>query len=308
MSTAAQPIPAPAPVRTRRCEAWCDRPACYADGTEFPPNAHKPLYSWKVQHAMIVSDQIVIRAIQTLAYVQVPHGRVHQGASINGVAAATAKFTPDGRAMARQTVADSLKRMHERRIAVRFDIDSGAPRSSGRRGDAFPHSAILLPEYSWTLDQWFRDAEIATATGGGHRAFYTIGKGHRHCTPEEAKLWNVNADRARENPAAWPPGEGPEPEPAADPRPAPQPKPLPASVASSQPTAAKPRETHETREERRIEHLVEAFEIRHGRGPYDAAIRSDAQRRLLNAPPHLREIAHERWRVRREGQDGEGTG
>jgi hypothetical protein len=155
-----------------------------------PGNSPVPRYSWLVQHAMIASDAIIYRAIESLKPVDLPGGTRGQGrllhnASVTRIAQATAAFTHDKRAMPRRTVAHRLAVLHTRHIAVEWTAESGPRPKNSPSGT----SRRLVP-FAEILATWAEDPAIATiAAAPGKRAFYVRGKAKRFCTPAEVEAW-----------------------------------------------------------------------------------------------------------------------
>ena len=175
--------------RTRsRGDAWATRPA-YEH-----PNSPWPKYGWLVQHAMIASDRIIYRAMESLKPVTLPgqQGRLLVNASITRIAKATQAYTHDGMPMPRRTVAHRLAAMRAKRIFVEWSAEARAKNSP------VGLSWRLVP-FDRILEDWKNDAEIATPK---NRAFWFIGKSRHLMTPDEAAAWMLKADVAERNPAA----------------------------------------------------------------------------------------------------------
>jgi hypothetical protein len=168
-----------------RGDAWLQRPA------DVPRNAPTPKYGWLVQQAMIQSDGIIYRTMESLKPAILANGqRVLTNASITRIARATAAFTHDGHPMPRRTVAHRLAAMRRRKIITVWEA----------RAVTTPiGTSWRLTPFGEVLEAWKQDPEIFTPK---NRAFYVQGKGRRFVSPEQATAWHLNAEIAEKNPAA----------------------------------------------------------------------------------------------------------
>lgn len=171
-----------------RGDAWCKRPA------DAPKNSPLPRFSWLVQHAMIATDAVIYRAMESLKPVLLPgtQGRLLKNASITKIAQATARYdwAPDARPMPRRTVAHRLLAMERKGILIRWDAEQTAKTS--------PFGASWqLPTYDRVLQAWADNPNVGTVPP--RRAFYTIGKARRLLTPEELAAWNLNHAAAEQS-------------------------------------------------------------------------------------------------------------
>ena len=181
-------------ARPRRRKAqYCARPA------GVPENSPLPRYGWLVQHALILSYAIVLKAIWSLKPTQLQGGRGHllANASITRITQATRPFMvsvigfPAAREMPRRTVAHALAALERRHFIERWESAQARTSPTGTHWRILPYAEILA--------RWAADPAIATI---GRAAFYVIGKGRRFMSPDEVKAWGINHEIAAKTPAA----------------------------------------------------------------------------------------------------------
>jgi hypothetical protein len=168
----------------------------YAD-----PNSPRLKFGWLTQHALYPSLAIVLKAIYSLKPTELPNGRglLLRDGSVTRIAAATARHIPGyetvggAPAMHHRTVAHCLEALTKKGFLQRWDVEPRAKTS--------PFGTHWrLPRYDEILQRWADDPKIATI--GDKRAFYVIGKGRHHATPEEVVAWKMDHTLAQRLPSA----------------------------------------------------------------------------------------------------------
>lgn len=176
-------------------ERHCVRP----DAVE--PNSALPRYGWIAQHALYPSLAIVLKAIYSFTPDELPkgRGRLFRNGSVTKIAARTARFIPGfetsqvGPPMPHRTVAHCLEALVRKGFLVKWEVEPQAPTS--------PFGTHWrLPLFDEILQKWADDPKVGTV--GDRRAFYVIGKGKRHLSPEEIVAWKLDHAKALRLPAA----------------------------------------------------------------------------------------------------------
>lgn len=175
--------------RKTRGDFYCERPADVAD------NSPLPRYGWLVQHALIMSYAIVLKAMWSLRPRELrgTGDALLNNASISRIAKATARFTNPlsdaiGEPMPRRTVAHCLTALTARGFVTPWEIESHARTSP-------VGTSWRISRYDAVLQRWADDPDIGTV---GKRCFYVSGKGRRFLTPAELIAWKLDNTRAEQ--------------------------------------------------------------------------------------------------------------
>lgn len=181
-----------------RGDFYCERPA------DVPANSAVPHYAWLVQHALIMSCAIVLKAIWSLKprplrpnNQGVEQGALLKDASITRIAKATARYTNPlsdayGEPMPRRTVGHCIAKLKQKGFIVPWESETHPLTSP-------TGTSYRIRTYDEVLQRWADDPRIGTV---GKRAFYVIGKGRRHLSPEELIAWKLDHARAEKFGAA----------------------------------------------------------------------------------------------------------
>jgi hypothetical protein len=187
--------PSPSPAKRAKFDPslYCSRPS------DAEANSPLPKFGSWVQQAMIESDGVIYRAMESLKPVFLPgglerggQGRLLRNASITKIAAATALFTYGGDAMPRRTVAHRLEAMAARGIIIPWEAETRAKTSP-------VGTSWRMPNYDEILGAWAADPAIGTVPP---RAFYVFGKGKRFFSPAEMVSWGLDHAAAARLPNA----------------------------------------------------------------------------------------------------------
>jgi hypothetical protein len=192
VATPAKPGGEARPARRRKPQ-YCARPA------DVPENSPLPRYGWLVQHALILSYAIVLKAIWSLKPQQLPGGRGHllANASVTRITQATRPFVVNvlgmeaAGAMPRRTVAHAIEALERRHFIERWESTRARTSPTGTHWRILPYAEILA--------RWAADPAIGTV---GRAAFYVMGKGRRFLGPDEVTAWGLNHEKAAATPAA----------------------------------------------------------------------------------------------------------